>query len=588
MRELRQKGKLMANIDTDGSIFVNEHFIGTLEGFRFIEDTAAFGGDSKILRAAADKILIEEIIKRAEELKLAEDGEFSLILGESLVRTTLNWRGIAVASLGKGASLLRPKITVIPSPLLQGDVLKTVAERLDRWLENHIGEILAPLFALEEAVNGAKNEEGNIAIEGTAKGIAVQIFEKLGTIPRRLIARDFRTVEREGRFQLKKLGIWLGSASLYIPSLLKPAPAQLRLLLWAIYNKQDTLPDLPPAGLCTISVDDKAPRVFYEISGYRVVGKNAVRLDMLERLANAAREVSLKGAFPASADLMSLVGTSGDSFTEIMSYLGYVQKEFSAEDAVKIEEKRAALLAEEMAKKAKNEEEAAKNAVKAQDAKAETDCAKEKDVAGEEVKAENYQVKESEPKVEEFEVKIGKDKVEVGKNKIKVGKTTDQVVKNNNQVGKDGSEVGKDEIKVKVSEVKIGDPNPNPNPEVEVKVKVAPIKEETAKEDDKKAEEPAEKIMLFIHQPYDARSVKRKGSQDHQKQGNYKNRTENKDSSRQGKPSSHSNKSSSYSNKNGEKSGKKGVKSFPKKKFVMDPDSPFAALAGLKAQLKKK
>ena len=101
--------------------------------------------------------------------------------------------------------------------------------------------------------------------------------------------------------------------------------------------------------------------------------------------------------------------------------------------------------------------------------------------------------------------------------------------------------------------------------------------------------------MLFIHQPYEARSAKRKSSQDQHKQGGYKNRAKNKDSSHQDKDSSHqdrassySNKTSSYSNKNKGKAGKKGGKSFPKKKFVMDPDSPFAALAGLKEQLKKK
>ena len=138
----------------------------------------------------------------------------------------------------------------------------------------------------------------------------------------------------------EKLGVWLGATSLYIPALLKPAPAQLRLLLWALFSDQDSLPEIPPAGLCTIKVDKTASRVFYEVSGYRVVGNNAVRLDMLERLANAAREVSMRGPFPMDADLMSLVGTSGDDFIEIMSYLGYVTKEYNASEAAEILAKR--------------------------------------------------------------------------------------------------------------------------------------------------------------------------------------------------------------------------------------------------------
>ncbi|PCI45306.1 MAG: hypothetical protein COB49_10210 [Alphaproteobacteria bacterium] len=346
MRELRQKGSLMANIDEDGSIYVEGHFIGTLEGFQFKEDAAAYGEDSKILRAAADKVLAQEIGNKADELTQAGDGELSLIMGDPMTRSTINWRGIAIARVEKGEAILTPKAIVTPTPVLQGDILAQVQARLDRWLAAHVGEILTPLFALQEAVNGARDAEGKDMIDGMARGIAFQMLEKLGTIPRRMIARDFRGVEREGRFQLKQLGIWLGSASLYIPSLLKPAPAQLRLFLWALFNDMDHLPDIPVAGLCTITIDQNAPRTFYEVSGYRVVGKNAVRLDMLERLANAARETSLKGPFPADPDLMSLVGTSGDDFVEIMTYLGYVHKEYSPEEAVKIAGDRAAREAE--------------------------------------------------------------------------------------------------------------------------------------------------------------------------------------------------------------------------------------------------
>ncbi|PCJ33094.1 MAG: disulfide oxidoreductase [Alphaproteobacteria bacterium] len=342
MRELRQKGSLMTNIDENGSIFVEGHFIGTLEGFQFKEDASAFGEDSKILRAAADQVLSEEISKKAEELTEAEDGEMSLILGSPMTKSTINWRGIAIARVAPGDTILAPKAVVTPTPLLQGDVLTRVQARVERWLASHIGDILAPLFSLQEAVNGAKDGEGKDLIDGMARGIAFQMLEKLGTIPRGAIARDFRGVEREGRFQMKQLGIWLGSASLYIPSLLKPAPAQLRLFLWALFNDKDILPDIPVAGLCTIAIDQSAPRTFYEMSGYRVVGKNAVRLDMLERLANAARDVSMKGPFPADPDLMSLVGTSGDDFAEIMAVLGYVRKEYSPEDAAKIADARTA------------------------------------------------------------------------------------------------------------------------------------------------------------------------------------------------------------------------------------------------------
>ena len=494
MRELRQKGKLMANIETDGSIFVEDHFIGTIEGFHFKEDEGAFGEDSKTLRSAANKVLAEEIKKRAEEFNTVEDGEISLIFGDPLTRSTLNWRGIVVGRIAKGASILTPKAIVQPTPILQGDELNLVQARLDRWLDAHISETLTPLFALQEAVNGAKDEEGKERINGMARGIAFQMVEKLGTIPRRLIAKDFKEVDREGRFQIKKLGVWLGATSLYIPTLLKPAPAQLRLLLWALFTDQDNLPDIPPAGLCTIKVDKKASRVFYEVSGYRVVGKNAVRLDMLERLANAAREISMKGPFGMDADLMSLVGTSGDDFIEIMNYLGYITKELEAEEAAEILAKRDDV----------NEE-------KKVETKAELDS--DKEIAVEVPKAIKD---EGSPDTAE---------------------TTEAVVDNNDNEA--------DAVKGKSEEEKV------------------------------EVSEKPEKVILFFHQP---EGFRQKGNRTFSKKPG---RRENKKVNKKEGKSSHNN-TSSHNNK-AHKNKKQKAKPAP-----LDPDSPFAALAGLKEQLKGK
>jgi hypothetical protein len=61
----------------------------------------------------------------------------------------------------KGVDILTPKAVVQPTPVLQGDALNMVQAKLDRWLADHVAEVLAPLFALREAANGAKDEEGN-------------------------------------------------------------------------------------------------------------------------------------------------------------------------------------------------------------------------------------------------------------------------------------------------------------------------------------------------------------------------------------------------------------------------------------------
>ena len=539
MRELRQKGRLMANIDTDGNVFVESHFIGTLEGFQFREDPGAYGEDSKTLRHAADKVLAEEIAKRAQELNEAGDGELSLVFGNPLTQSTINWRGIPIARVVKGQDILSPKASVIPTPVLQGDSLALVQQAVDRWLKGHVEEVLEPLFVLKEAVDGGTNDEGKPTIDGLARGIAFQMVEKLGTIPRRLIARDFKQVDRDGRFQIKRLGVWLGAASLYIPAVLKPAPAQLRLFLWALFNDMDQLPEMPPAGLCTIKIDQKAPRTFYEVSGYRVTGKNAVRLDMLERLANAAREVSMKGPFLPNPDLMSLVGVSGEDFEEIMRYLGYATKEFSAEEAAEIERKRQAKEFAELAEKAEKAPEAPSTEAEAPAEETPAEEAPVKEAAAEEAQAEEASAEEADAR---------------------------------EQQTKDREEKAAPEA-------------------VEAETPETTASEESAElaVDEAAADEPAEpeKYIYFIHQPEVAKGAPRR-----------ERRREHGGERKSGGPKAHGPKGGRGGNrkqggKPGRGGGHKGPKvisaSAPNKKpQAIDPDSPFAALADLKKSLTKK
>lgn len=317
MRELRQKDRLMTVVEKDGSVSVEGHFIGSLEGFAFAADQAQAGADSRTLRQAAEKALAQEITARAERLAAAEDKAFSLLFGEPITATRILWEGVAIGELAAGPEPLRPRARALPSPLLTGEDLQRVEERLQRWLDAYLDRELKPLFRLKAALDEPES------IKGLARGLAYQLYENLGTLPRRRVAAEFRAVDKDGRRQMRSLGIWLGAASFYLPPLLKPLPARLRLLLWAVHGGHHSLPQPPQPGLITITTEQGVPASFYEILGFRPIGGLAIRLDMLERLGQAAREASEKGAFALDARLMSLVGVSGDEFLKVMSYLGY-------------------------------------------------------------------------------------------------------------------------------------------------------------------------------------------------------------------------------------------------------------------------
>ena len=110
--------------------------------------------------------------------------------------------------------------------------------------------------------------------------------------------------------------------------MLKPAAAQLTVLLWALWSDKDpaTSP-APKPGLVSIAMESGLPHAYYYAAGYRPSGERAVRIDMLERLAQLIRsereKKELKGAFEATAQMMSLVGCSGEEFEAILRSLGF-------------------------------------------------------------------------------------------------------------------------------------------------------------------------------------------------------------------------------------------------------------------------
>lgn len=324
LRALRRRDRLMASVALNGDILVEDQFIGRLEGFRFFPDEGVHGSDDKAVRNAAEQALGQEIAARAHSFSEAADEQITLKISDTLSEPSILWQGELLARLKKGSAALRPDFELVSTPLLQGDALTLVEERLRRWIDTTIANQMKPLVRLKEAIDKAED------LSGLAKGIAFQLFENLGSLPRRKIAQQLKEVDKDGRRQMRQLGIWLGATSLYLPALLKPQTAKLRAQLWSLDKEIPALPPLPKPGLITAQASVEIHPDYYEMAGYRPMGDLAVRLDMLERLFLAARARSEKGPFLADAEMMSLVGCSGETFEKIMGYLGYALTEVDA------------------------------------------------------------------------------------------------------------------------------------------------------------------------------------------------------------------------------------------------------------------
>jgi ATP-dependent RNA helicase SUPV3L1/SUV3 len=329
MRRLRENTALETEIKKTGEVVVEGHDIGRLDGFTFVADASAAGSEAKALQAAARSALAGEIDARATKLTQGPDREFVLDSDG-----TVRWVGAPVGKLTAGDDVLRPRLRVIADEQLTGASREAVQTRLDVWLKNHIERLLGPLFALAAADD----------VTGIARGVAYQLIEALGVLERQKVAEEVKGLDQPSRATLRKYGVRFGAYHLYLPALLKPAPRSLAAELWMLKNESpeakglSELQRLAASGRTSIPVDKDAPKLLYRTLGYRVCGERAIRVDILERLADLIRPAlawreGANGAKPPGAingfgftvtgAMTSLTGASGDDFASILRSLGY-------------------------------------------------------------------------------------------------------------------------------------------------------------------------------------------------------------------------------------------------------------------------
>ena len=345
MRRLRENAMIEAEITTGGDVNVEGHRVGHLAGFRFVADPTAEGEDAKAVRNAAAKALAGEIEARAERLGRAGDGDIVLSADGSL-----RWLGDTVAKLGPGEAVLRPQVILLADEQLTGPARDTVQNRLDLWVSAQIATLLKPLADLRDAAD----------IDGIGKGVAFQLVEALGVLERSQVADEVKALDQTMRASLRKYGVRFGAYHVFVPALLKPAPSALIARLWSLAHVDiDThmageLNHLSASGRTSIHVDKQIPKQLWRIAGFRVCGERAVRIDILERLADIIRPlvawkpidpsvtppdgaVAGGGAFTVTVAMTSLLGCSGEDFASVLKSLGYrVEKRKVAKPAPRI------------------------------------------------------------------------------------------------------------------------------------------------------------------------------------------------------------------------------------------------------------
>ena len=308
LRRLKQKEALLAEVNDQGEVTVEGEFVGRLEGFRFRQDKDATGQEAKTLKAASLQALAPYFRLRADRFYNAPDTEMDFTEQGGLM-----WGEQAVGKLTVSDDPLKPRIVAFVDDEAGADVAQMVERRLQHFVDRKVAALFEPLINLQ------KDE----TLTGLARGFAFRMVEAMGVLPRSDVAEDVKSLDQDARGMLRKHGIRFGQFTIFMPLLLKPAPTRLRLVLWSLARNFDEFPESPPPGLVTVPNNPKTPSVHHTISGYRAAGERAIRIDMLERLADLLRAQDSRGGFEANPDMLSITGLTLEQFADLMGGLGY-------------------------------------------------------------------------------------------------------------------------------------------------------------------------------------------------------------------------------------------------------------------------
>jgi len=319
VRDIGARGSdaLPVTVAADGEVSFGPEPIGHLSGFDFRVDPNARLADKRLLLAAAERRLGEELDRRANALVDAPDEAFALIVEED-GRLAVAWEGNVLARLAPGRSLLEPALrTARALDRLSAQSRTALRGRLEAWLDGEIGRHLKPLKTLAAAAGDPASSPG-------VRALGAMLADAGGLLPRRAVTSAIGSLEQRDRQRLHRLRVRLGPLDVFVPQLLKPAAQYWRAALIAV-RSGEPMPKLPPAGAATLpaSADQRGAAL-----AYRRAGKEWVRIDLADRLASHARHIrSAGGADPVDSALATSIGLSEEALGKLMADVGFGRKD---------------------------------------------------------------------------------------------------------------------------------------------------------------------------------------------------------------------------------------------------------------------
>jgi ATP-dependent RNA helicase SUPV3L1/SUV3 len=310
LRSLREHDDLPATVEADGSLAVDGHPVGTIEGLDFTLLPGEADLARKALSAAARRALRPALEQRVAQMLAAPEDEVRFD-PDGAVR----WQGAVVGRLAPGPVPLRPVVRPKVSDELRGELRERVADelgrRLHRWIARGIGRI--------ERLAAASDDAGQ---SGAVRGVAYALAEALGAIRVDRIESVSTPLGEADRKALARLGVRLGVEWLFLPELMRPRARRVIALLIRVWTGQDC--PLPPEGATTWRDLPDLPASTLAALGFARFGPLGLRLDVAERLAAQLRARARESRlFDLPGDLAAAAGLKLDELVAVAAGLGF-------------------------------------------------------------------------------------------------------------------------------------------------------------------------------------------------------------------------------------------------------------------------
>jgi ATP-dependent RNA helicase SUPV3L1/SUV3 len=317
VRDIGARGAdvLPMTVTAEGEVSIGPEPIGHLSGFEFKVDPSARLADKRLLLAAAERRLGDELDRRAKELVEAPDHSFELVVEEG-GGLAIAWAGHVLARLAPGRSLLEPAVrTARALDRLSAPSRAALRERLEHWVDAQIERHLKPLTKLTAAATDPGTSPG-------VRALSAMLADAGGVVQRKSMLSAIAHLEQADRQALHRLRVRLGPLDVFVDALLKPAAQHWRAALIAVRNGQP-MPQLPTPGAATLT-SEADPRG--AALAYRRLGREWIRIDLADRLASHARKVrSAGGDNPLDTELATSVGLSEDAVVRLMEEVGFIR-----------------------------------------------------------------------------------------------------------------------------------------------------------------------------------------------------------------------------------------------------------------------